>query len=338
MKSTFPDEPENNLWPVQFCTATISALSDGSAQLNLNHLDWNDLRIFLTVARAGNLSKAGRLLGIDHATVGRRISALEFALGTPVFERDRQGYRLNGQGREILEYVEAVEANVLTVGDMLDSDSPGLSGHVRIASMEGIASLYLSEQFVELRRQQPGINIELVTSSTDVRISHREADLFLAFFEPKGTSLQIDEIGSFALHLYASPDYLQTHGKPRSVSALREHRFVGYIDDLIQLDSVRWLEDAITEPNICFHSSSMLSQMFSAAAGGGIVMLPAFARAERFGLVKVLADEIDVRRSVWMSSHQYLRRVPRIRAVAAFLTDVMARDYPPRSAISSHND
>jgi DNA-binding transcriptional LysR family regulator len=296
--------------------------------MNMNRLSWDDLRVFLAVSRAGNLSKAGRLLGMDHATVGRRISALEFALETPVFERDRQGYRLNAQGREMLAHVEAVEANVLTLGDLLNGEQPGLAGHVRIATMEGIASLYLSEQFVDFKRRKPGIAVELVTSATDVRISHREADLFLGFFEPRGLNLDIERIGRFALHLYAHPDYLASSGTPRTIDELRQHRFVGYIDDLIQLDAVRWLEDAIDNPPIAFHSSSMIAQMFAAAAGAGIVMLPAFARAERFGLVRILAEQVAVTRDVWMSSHQYLRRVPRITAVAAFLTEVMARDYP----------
>lgn len=296
--------------------------------MNFNHLDWNDLRVFLTVARAGNLSKAGRILGMDHATVGRRISALEFALETPVFERDRQGYRLNAQGKEMLEHVEAVEANILTLSDTLSGDQPGLTGPVRIATMEGIASLYLSEQFVEFKCRQPGITIELVTSSNDVRISHREADLFLGFFEPHGPNLRIEKIGQFQLYLYAHAEYLSTRGTPTLVSDLQHHSFVGYIDDLIQLDAVRWLDDAISSPSISFHSTSMLSQMFSAAAGGGIVMLPAFAKAERFGLVQILTEQIDVRRAIWMSSHQYLQRVPRIRAVASFLTEIMARDYP----------
>lgn len=163
---------------------------------------------------------------------------------------------------------------------------------------------------------------------TDVRISHREADLFLGFFEPQGINLRIEKIGEFRLHLYAQADYLAEHGVPATLADLRDHRFVGYIDDLIQLDAVRWLDDAIVDPPIAFHSTSMLSQMFSAAAGGGIVMLPAFARAERFGLVQILTDHINVKRAVWMSSHQYLQRVPRIRAVASFLTEIMARDYP----------
>lgn len=296
--------------------------------MKLTHLSWDDLRVFLTLSRAGNLSKAGRLLGMDHATVGRRVSALEYALETPLFERDRQGYRLNSHGKEMLAYVEAVEANILTLGDLLNGEQPGLSGHVRIATMEGIASLYLTEQFAELKRHHPGITIELITSATDVRIAHREADIFLGFFEPAGSNLEVQKIGQFILNLYASPAYLAEHGTPENADELDQHRFIGYVDDLIQLDAVRWLDDAVKNPTIVFRSTSMISQMFAAAAGAGIVMLPQFARAERFGLTQILTDQIKVPRGVWMTTHHYLRKVPRIRAVASFLEETLARDYP----------
>jgi DNA-binding transcriptional LysR family regulator len=296
--------------------------------MNVNRLNWNNLRVFLTLARTGNLSQAGRVLGVDHATVGRRLAALEYDLGTPLFERDHAGYRLNIHGRAIFAHVESMEASVLAATEQLESGGPAPSGRVRIATMEGIASLYLSEQFTRLRQLRPGIVIELVTSPRDIRISQREADIFLGFYQPFGDNLDIVKIGQFACHLYASPGYLAERGVPESVEALSDHVFVGYIDDLIQLNAVRWLEDAIVNPTITFHSSSMLSQMFAAAAGAGLVMLPVFSRPERFGLVQVLGNQLDVRRSVWMSTHQLLRRVPRISAVMSFLTETFARDYP----------
>lgn len=296
--------------------------------MKLTRLSWDDLKVFLTLSRAGNLSKAGRLLGMDHATVGRRVSALEYALETPVFERDRQGYRLNAQGKEMLAYVEAVEANILTLGDLLSGEQPGLSGHVRIATMEGIASLYLSEQFAELKRRYPAITVELITSATDVRIAHREADIFLGFFEPAGSNLEVRKIGQFILNLYASPTYLAEFGTPQNVDELEKHRFVGYVDDLIQLDAVRWLDDAVNNPAMAFRSTSMIAQMFAAVAGTGIVTLPKFAKAERFGLIPILDEQIRVPRGVWMTTHQYLRNVPRIRAVSSFLQETLSRDYP----------
>jgi DNA-binding transcriptional LysR family regulator len=296
--------------------------------MNLHQLSWDDLRIFLAVARLGNLSKAGRQLGIDHSTVGRRVSALEYVLGTPLFERDRMGYRLNASGRAMLGHVEAIEAGVLILGDAFETGDLGPTGNVRFATMEGIASLYLSEQFVTFRQMRPGITVELVTSAHHVEISQREADIFLGFFEPRGRDLDARKIGEFGLHLYASRAYREQHGVPVSVTDLDAHHFVGYIPDLIELDAVRWLEEGIAQPNIVFRSSSMLSQMFSAVAGGGIVMLPDFARPARFGLEPVLFDEINVRREMWISIHRYLLRVPRIKAAVDFVTEVIGRDHP----------
>ncbi len=315
---------------VQNCTTSIKTVQ-GTYSMNLLQLSWDDLRIFLAVARSGNLSRASKQLGIDHTTVGRRISALEFALGTPIFERDRSGYRLNSHGRTMLDHVEAVEANVMAMGDAVTSGNPGPAARVRIATMEGIATLYLCERLVQLRVEHPGIVVELVTSSNDVRTSQREADIFLGFFEPRGDNLTVKRLGQFSLHLYAHPAYLAGAGHPASIAALGEHKFVGYIDDLIRLDAVRWLDEVVLRPQFDFYSNSMLAQMFAAAAGAGIVMLPSFARAERFGLVKILDTEVDVMRSVWMSYHQYLNQVPRIRSVVKFLDEIFARDYPMKT-------
>ncbi|WP_321931281.1 substrate-binding domain-containing protein [Paraburkholderia guartelaensis] len=228
----------------------------------------------------------------------------------------------------MLVHVESIEASILTLGESLSGTDTGSSGYVRVATMEGIATLYLAAQFAEFKRRYPEITIELVTSAADIRVSQREADIFLGFFEPRGENIQMEQIGQFPLHLYASDGYLAEYGEPPGVAALREHRFVGYVPDLVRLDAVRWLDEVIADPAIVFHSTSMLSQMFAAGAGAGIVMLPDFARAERFGLRQILPAEVEVRRSIWLSSHRFLRRVPRIRRVAAFLTEVISRDYP----------
>jgi DNA-binding transcriptional LysR family regulator len=302
-------------------------VSEGMS-VNLNRLNWNHLRVFLALARTGSLSSTGRLLGIDHATASRRITSLEHDLGTPLFERDPSGYRVNAQGRLILEHVEDIEASVLAAVGQLDGGEVNPSGVVRIATMEGIASLYLSEQFAAFKQTAPGIVIELVTSARDVRITQREADVFLGFFQPPGENLHAAKIGVFGCHLYGSAEYFSRCGTPKTTRELRDHRFVGYIEDLIHLSSVRWLEEGVADPAYAFYSSSMLSQMFAAAAGAGLVMLPAFSRPERFGLSAVLKDQVDVKREVWMSTLRNFQRVPRINAVLSFLTETFARDYP----------
>nr|WP_113864936.1 LysR family transcriptional regulator [Brenneria salicis]NMN90640.1 molybdate transport repressor ModE-like protein [Brenneria salicis ATCC 15712 = DSM 30166]RBP66864.1 LysR family transcriptional regulator [Brenneria salicis ATCC 15712 = DSM 30166]RLM32154.1 LysR family transcriptional regulator [Brenneria salicis ATCC 15712 = DSM 30166] len=291
--------------------------------------NWNDLRIFLEVARTGNLSRAARQLKIDVSTVSRHIAHLEKCLNMPVFERDPTGLKMTARGQALIAHIEAMESHAISLkGEAVAHDRKIPAGSVRIGTMEGIASFYLSEQFVAFNQVYPQVHIELVTSPHQVYVNRREADLFLSFSPYDGKGLDIMPVGKFSLYLYAAPGYLQQHKQLSSPDDLRRHLFVSYIDDLVQLDSVRWLTQAVSAPRFAYNSSSMVAQMFSAAAGAGIVMLPEFMRAERFGLVRVLGHEVSQSRIIWMTVHHDLQFMPRIKVVTRFLREILTRDYP----------
>ncbi len=107
---------------------------------------------------------------------------------------------------------------------------------------------------------------------------------------------------------------------------MARHSFVTYIDDLIQLDSVRWLDDVVRNPTVSFHSNSMIAQMNAAAGGIGLVLLPSFATVGRDDLIPVLHDKMSTAREVWINVHSDLQFVPRIRAVSGFLKDTFKSD------------
>lgn len=290
--------------------------------------NWNDLKIFLEVARCGTLGGAARRIRCDQSTISRHINRLEEAINAPVFERDNQGLHITARGQALLEYVEAMEANVVALGELLGGSHKEPSGTVRVGTMEGIASMYLAGEFVAFSQRFPKISVELVTTTQQMHVNQREADVFLSFFPPDGKSLDVLPIGQFPLHLFASPDYLAKHGVPQELTDLLDHQFASYVDDLIQLDTVRWLDEVIARPRIAFHSSSMIAQLFAAVAGAGIVMLPSFAKAERFGLVRVLDAHVRVNRTIWMTVHRDLQYLPRIKAMTRHLQDTISRDFP----------
>lgn len=290
--------------------------------------NWNDLRIFLEVGRNKTLAAAARKLGVDDSTISRRIASLESSLDVAVFERDHLGFRLTPTGEELLECVLEMESGALSLAESLGGRQRSPAGRVRIATMEGIASLYLSAEFMTFQQRYPDIQIELATVASLVQVTRREADLFISFFPNEGRGVCSYVVGEFKCRLYASPEYLQQHGTPATIEDLESHRFVSYIDDLVQLGTVRWLTEAVRNPKVVFHSSSMVSQMFSAAAGAGIVMLPSFARPARFGLTGVMHQEIVVSRLVWLTVHRDLQYASRIKAVTAFIEEIMQRDYP----------
>ncbi|CAG9171819.1 LysR family transcriptional regulator [Cupriavidus pampae] len=295
-------------------------------------LNWDDLRIFLEVNRSKTLTAAARQLRIDDSTVSRRIAALEASLNETLFIRDSAGLHPTPRGLELLMCVQDMERGALAITEPAIASDRTPCGHVRVATMEGIASLYLAAEFVALRERYPLLEVELVTSSNQVQVNRREADIFISFFPTAGRGLAVTEIGAFQLHLYASPEYLARAGTPHSVDDLTGHDFVSYVDDLVQLDTVRWLREGVPNPRVVFHSSSMLAQMFAAGGGAGIVMLPTFARAERFGLVPVLGRRVEVGRMLFLAVHKELQHTPRVKAVCEFLQEIIARDYPRNDA------
>ncbi|MEN3755078.1 LysR family transcriptional regulator [Mangrovibacter yixingensis] len=287
------------------------------------------MRIFLEVYRSGSLSAAARKLRIDVSTVSRHIASLEKALSAPVFQRLPSGLKVTTRGREIVSHIESMESHSLA---MVQTDKAILSdlpaGEIRIGTMEGIASFYLASQIGKFNEKYPDIMVELLTSPHQVHVNRREADLFLSFYAHDVKGLDILPVGKFRLYLYAHSDYLQQYGVPANVSDLSHHKFISYIGDLIQLDTVRWLDDAINNPKIIFSSSSLVAQMFAAASGTGIAMLPEFMKAERFGLQRVLENTVEVSRVVWLSVHSELRYLPKMKVFINFLLNIFENDYP----------
>ena len=293
---------------------------------DFNSLDWDDLKVFLHAARGRSLGGAAKRLRVDQSTISRRIAHLESTLGLALFERLPSGLRVNEAGERLLCHAERIESAVIAMREDVQGGGSRMAGRVRLATMEGIASLYLASRFSRLRQQHPNLTVELLTSPQTVSVNRREVDLFLSFFRPTGQGMVSERLGCFQLGLYGSQGYLDREGMPERPADLARHSFVTYIDDLIQLDSVRWLDDVIKSPTVSFHSNSMIAQMNAAAGGLGLVLLPSFAVVGRADLIAVLHDRVSTAREVWLNVHSDLQFVPRIRAVCSFLKAMFKAD------------
>ncbi len=300
-----------------------------SKKVPLADLDWDLLRLFLQVQRLGSLSEAARHLRLDHSTVSRRLGQLELCLGGALFERRRSGLKPTELAQALTAQVETMESAVLSLQERLGGvGGREPAGHVRVAMMEGIGTTFVARHLQPLLAQHPQLQVELVTSASLVNVNRREADIFLSFFKPQGPGLAVTPAGSFALYLYAAPAYLRQHGEPAGIAALGQHQFVGYVDELVQLDAVRWLDELVTQPPMRFQSNSMLAQMSAAASGLGLVLLPKFALVREEGLVPVLADEAKVTRTLWLSVHHDLQYSLRIRTVMGYLQRLLQDAQP----------
>lgn len=275
--------------------------------------DWDDVRIFIAAARAGSLGGAGARLGVDAATVGRRVARLEAALKSTLITRSPSGLQLTAAGAQLLAQGLEAETAMDAVQGLTRPDV--VAGTVRISAAEGFGGVILAPALPALRAARPGLNIELAASTGFLSPSRREVDMAVTLAAPDGARLIVEPLTAYQLALYASPDYLSRRGAPSAVGDLSGHDIVGYVDDLIYAPELRYLDEV--SPGLTPHlaSSSIRAQRDIIDAGGGIGVLPCFMAG---GLVRIL-DTVLLERRFWVSTHKDVHGAARIRAVRKWL-------------------
>lgn len=284
----------------------------------MSRFDWDDLRFFLAVARAGRLTVAARRLGADHATVSRRVTALEEALKAKLFERRPQGYALTEHGERLLAKAETMETQALAVSEIGGADL-ALSGTVRVGTPDGFGTLFLAPRIGRLAAQYPDLEIQLVAMPRLLSLSKREADVAISLAPPKEGRIVARKLTDYRLGLYAAAAYLDRHPRIAARDDLHAHEMIGYIDDLIFMPELDYLDDVSKGLRPRLQSSNLVAQAEATLAGAGICVLPHFLAAREPRFVPVLSREVAIVRSFWLIVHADLKDVARIRATMDFL-------------------
>jgi DNA-binding transcriptional LysR family regulator len=287
--------------------------------------DWDDLRVFLAVARTESLSGAGKLLRLDPATVGRRIVKLEEALGARLFVKSPQGYGVTEAGLRLLPHAEAAEQAVQAAADDLRGGTGGLSGQVRIGAPDGCANYLLPQVVAAICDDNPGLEVQIVALPRVINLSKREADMVIAVSPPTAGRLTVQRLTDYHLHLAASLAYLDRHGTPQRRAELTAHRIVGYIPDMIFDKELDYLaEIGVTEVPLA--SNSVPVQLNWLRHGAGIGMVHDFALPSAPELVKVLPVEVSLTRAFWLIRHADDRRIDRMNRFADLLAQGLRRE------------
>lgn len=277
-------------------------------------MDWDDLRIFLAVARADSLSGAGRRLGIDASTVGRRVARLEQGLGAKLFLKTPQGYALAAEGERLLPHAEAVELALTGAAEALTG--PGdLSGQLRIGAPDGCANYLLPQVCAQMARDHPGLEIQIVALPRVFNLSKREADMAIAVSQPQAGRLVVQRLTDYHLHLAAHRDYLDAHPPIRTRDDLRGHRLIGYITDMIFDRELDYLAET-GAGGAQLTSNSVSVQMQAIRAGAGLGIVHDFAIPFCPGVRRVLTDQLSLTRSFWLIRHADDRRLQRMNRLA----------------------
>lgn len=289
-------------------------------------MDWDDLRIFLAVARAESLSGAGRALRLDPATVGRRVARLEEGLAQRLFLKTPQGYALTEEGTRLLPHAEAAEAALAGATDAV-AGGAGLSGPIRLGAPDGCANYLLPQVLARIADDNPGLDVQVVALPRVFNLSRREADMAIGVSRPSAGRLMVQKAADYGLHLAAARGWLDRHGTPETVADLRGHRMVGYIPDMIFDKELDYLADLGVD-RVALASNSIPVQLMWLRAGAGVGMVHAFAMPFAPELVPIL-PEIGLTRSFWLIRHADDARSARLtrfaEALAAGLRAEIAR-------------
>jgi len=280
--------------------------------------DWDDLKVFLAVARGESLSRAGRVLKLDAATVGRRVARLEAAFGARLFTRSPQGYVLTDEGARLIAPAEAIEAQMARAAEALAGAAEGISGQVRIGAPDGAANYLLPQVVARIVAANPGLEVQIVALPRVFSLTRREADMVIAVSKPEQGRVIATKITDYRLSLAASDAYLGSAPPLGSLADLPAHRVIGYIPDMIFDRELDYLADlGVEQPPVASNSVSVQLNLIRQGAGVGVVH--DFALPAAPGVRRVLTQDFGLTRAFHLIRHADDRRVPRIERFAEVL-------------------
>jgi len=279
--------------------------------------DWDNMRYFAIFARERSLSAAARQLKVDHATIARRIAALEISLNLKLVDRRPRSYVLTVDGERIAALGARMEDEAFAVGRAAKAGQQVIAGEISISAPPAMATALIAPRLGKLRQQYPGIHIRLI-GETRIASLHREADLAVRLSRPAEAELVTRKIGTVAFSLYASPAYLNLHSPEDFV-------FIAYDDSMEDSAQQCWLKkNAGTRP-IVLRTNNLETQRAAAYASVGIAALPYFLGDRDDGLQRLEMDDEGLTRDVWLAVHGDLRNTPAVRAAMDFLVDCFSQ-------------
>jgi DNA-binding transcriptional LysR family regulator len=279
-------------------------------------MDWNDVRVFLAVAREGSMRAAGRALGLSQPTIARRLAAFEATFGGPtLFDRLPEGLRLNAAGEQLVVAAESVEQAVLTLERRRAAASPVLSGTVRISTGECAAGFLARCLSGSTTSPLPsGITLELVfESGQTANLTRREADMALRHQPPESGDFYICKAGTFACAVYGR----------RGVTAAA---WVTYAEEQAHYAPARWVQRQVEETGqpVALRASSMLMHLEAIRAGTGRGVLPCYVGDGHPLLERVTPPIPELAAEYWIIVHRDLRRAPCVRAAVDWIKALFA--------------
>jgi len=268
-------------------------------------MQWDDLRIFLAVARAGSISGAAKRLSVQHSTVSRRLRSLEERLGTRLIERKKSGYELTEAGEELQLSASKIEVEILEFEGARSGQEVGATGELRVSAINNMASTILMPVFARFSEAYPRIELHIQVTNKFVRLAERDADIAIRLTDMPVDTLIGTRLTAVASTVYGSRDYCA-----RLKSGTAREQWLGVECCGFHMS---WTKEACPDKRHNFYVDDTLLTLAALKAGEGLAYLPCFMGDSEPSLQRFCPPETKHDLGLWLVYHRDLRRTKRVR-------------------------
>lgn len=287
--------------------------------------NWDDLRYLLAVARHGSLSAAARVLGVNHSTVLRRVTALEQAMGAQLFDKLPGGYVLTAAGDEMTRVAQRVEEEMAAANRLLSGQDAQLRGTVRVTTIDIVALHVLPRHLAAFHDRYPDLRVDLMTAEASLSLTRREADVAIRSTNRPPDNLVGRAVSDLAFAVYGAADYLARAGGGADLAA---HRWVDLDESFAHTAIGLWLRHTHPTARVVQRVNSVALAVEAVRAGAGLGLLPCGLAGRDPSLHRLSPPVPGVGSALWLLTHEDLRHMGRVRAFLDFMAAAFAEERP----------
>lgn len=284
--------------------------------------DWNDIRVFLAVARAGSTLGAARALDMNQTTVSRRIQALEHGLDLTLFSRDTRGFHLTAEGEALLGASEGMENAAVDLESEADRLRRALGGTIRITAAEDILNHAVSAIVAEYRAKAPATTFEYVAQDRFLDIEKGEADVaFRAADHLDDASLLCRRVADISWAIYCSRDYAKRNSAPSCTDDLLNHPVAAYEGSLAMTRASLWFMSQVAGWQVVATSNTVVNMRAIVLSGVGLGLLPCFSSEPVADLVRCVVVPPENSPHIWILTTSKAQRSRHLRSFTDFAAE-----------------
>ncbi|PQZ68822.1 LysR family transcriptional regulator [Achromobacter sp. MYb9] len=288
-------------------------------------MNWDDVRIFLTIQRAGTLRGAAQQLAIDQTTVSRRLTGLERVLGSRLFLRTTGGLVLTDTGQEVLRMAEDMERMAVSFERRGEGADARVAGDVRVTTTDALAVDFVVPAIERLRAAHPEVRVILSTTTRLLDLARREADVAVRTLRPEQPDLIVRQLGCWEVGLYATRSYLDKHGEPQPGTGFAGHDIALYQEGVTGRQDDTLAGESRAQGRVVAELDSSLMLATFVRAGLAIGELPEYLARRDPTLVRLWPERHRTKPyEAWLVLHQDLARTARVRVVVEAITSAFA--------------